>query len=264
MSEDANELQQNDDIVLPGQLDKSNTVEPASDSSTDSGDNHEQKTNGVQERINKITADKYSEQRRADDLERQLNDLKSQTPKPEIKSDLVAPSLPEDIYDEDAMRKYYADSAKYNQEVATQAATSTYERQQQERAAKKQETKRNETVNKYVNNAQRDGVDLEKLRVAEQTVSKANISNDLAAYIMNDNNGGKIVEYLHDNPAALHELASLDPISAGMKIANEIKPAVLSTTPKVSNAPTPPTEIRGGGVHEQDEFEKNYPGATFI
>ena len=130
MQEDANGLQQNDDIILPGHLDKSNTVERNSDSSTDSGESHEQKHNGVQERINKITADKYNEKRRADDLERQLNELRTQQPKAEVPSDLVAPSLPEDIYDEDAMRNYYAESAKYNQEVATRAAKSTYEHQQ--------------------------------------------------------------------------------------------------------------------------------------
>lgn len=264
MSEDAIELQQDDDIVLPGQLDKSNTVEPISDSSTDSGENHEQKTNGVQERINKITADKYNEQRRADDLQKQLDELKTQQPKAQVKSDLVAPQLPEDIYDEEAMRKYYADNSVYQQEVASQAATSVYERQQQESQTRTQQEAKQAKVNSYFNNAMKDGVDPDKLRVAEQTVNQANISDDLANYIMADANGGKIVEFLHDNPAMLHEIASMDPISAGMKINAEIKPAVLSKTPKVSNAPTPPTDIRGGGVHEKDDFETNYPGVEFI
>lgn len=264
MTTDANELQQDDGVVLPDQLDMSNTVEPKSDSSTDSGEYHEQKHNGVQERINKITADKYNEQRRADDLQKQLDELKSNQPKAEIKSDLVAPELPDDIYDEDAMRKYYVDNSKYQQEVANHAAASVYERQQSESAKRAQEEKQTEFVKGYVNNAIRDGVDMDKLRLAEQSVNQANINESLARYIMADPNGGKIVEFLHDNPSVLHEIAGMDPISAGMKISNEVKPIVLSKTPKVSNAPTPPTDIRGGGVYEKDDFETNYPGVEFI
>lgn len=262
---DAN-AQQDDSIVMPDQLNKNNTVEAESVSSTDSGENHEEKQNGIQDRINKVTAQKYAEQRRADDLQRQLDETKSLQQKPidAYVSAIEAPKLPDDLYDEDAMRQYYADSQKYNQDVATNAAKATFESQKKQGVEQKAQQQQRDIINTYANNAQRDGVDLDKLRIAEQTINSAGISNELAQHIMSDNNGGKIAEYLHDNPAVLHEIVSMTPMQAAIKLANEVKPKALSTTPKVSNAPAPLQEIRGGGVHEQDEFERKYPGAQFI
>ena len=254
------------DVVMPGQVSQSAEPEVNSESSTDSGVNHEEKHNGVQERFNKLTADKYTEKRRADDLQRQIDDMKSAAPTAPVvpAESFDAPKLPDDIYDEDSMRKYYSDSAKYNQQAATKAAQSTYEQQQKNTTEQAAQAKRQEVVNKYTSNAVRDGVDMDKLRLAENTVNQSGINPQLIDYIMNDINGAKIVETLHDNPALMHEILSLDPISAGMRIASEVKPLALSKTKNISNAPTPPTEIKGGGVHEQDEFDKNYPGATFI
>lgn len=254
------------DIVMPGQLSQSNPVEAISDSSTDSGESHEEKTNGVQLRINKITADKWTETRRADDLQRQLDEMKIAAPKaPEVKPQaLDAPKLPDDMYDEEAMRKYHTESATYNQQIATKAAQSTYEQQQQNTADQAAQTKHQEAMNKYTSNAVRDGVAMDKLFLAEQALKQAGINQELATYIMKDANGAKIIETLYDNPALMHEVLSLDPVSAGMKIASEVKPMALSRTKNVSSAPNPPAEIKGGGVHEQDEFDKLYPGATFI
>ena len=73
-----------------------------------------------------------------------------------------------------------------------------------------------------------------------------------------------MVEYLSDNPAEMHEILLLDPVSAGIRIANEIKPKALSQTPKVSGAPDPIPEVKGGGYVEVDDFDKKYPGAVII
>lgn len=254
------------DIVMPGQADQSEEVETISDSSPDSGENHEPKHNKVQERINQITADKYKAQREADELKAKIAELESKpAEKVEAKPDYgSAPSLPEDIYDEEAMRKYYADSAEYNQKVATKAAQSTFEQQQKGISEKAENDRRKAVVDEYAKNAIRDGVDMDKLRLAEQTINQAGINPQLVEYIMNDTNAAKIIETLYDDPNLMQEVLSSDPITAGMKIATTVKPMALSKTPKVSNAPAPVPEIKGGGVHEQDEFEKNYPGVQFI
>ena len=59
-------------------------------------------------------------------------------------------------------------------------------------------------------------------------------------------------------------MLSMDPISAGNMVLTEIKPLALSTTPKVSNAPEPIPDIRGGGATDKDDFERSNPGTTFI
>ena len=236
------------------------------DSSPTTEENQEQKTNGVQKRINDITAQRYQEQRRADALQQELEQLKAQsTVAPVAKQeDIKAPALPDDLYDDEAMRKYHAEMQKYSIEAAKQTALSQFESQQRQGAEKAQQAKQAEVLNQYTTNALRDGIDLDKLRVAEQTLNNAGLSAELGNHIMNDPNGAKIASYLADNPSEMYEILQQDVVSAGIRIATQIKPKVLSQTPKVSNAPDPIPEVSGGGFVEKDDFDKTYPGYEII
>ena len=264
----------NEGIVMPAVVsDKPVTEEitqpdVVAESSPASEDNHEQKSNGVQGRINDLTAKRYKEERRANEAEQKLADLEAklasqpQVDQPAQSND--APVLPEDIYDEEAMRKYHIDSAAYNTATAQDAAKNQFETQQQASVQQEQNVKHQAVVDTYANNAARDGVNLDKLALAEQTLQQNGLSNELGHYLLNDPNGAKIVEYLSDNPAEMHEVLRLDPVSAGIRIATEVKAKVLSQTPRVSGAPDPIPEVSGGGYVEVDEFSKKYPGAVII
>jgi hypothetical protein len=169
------------------------------------------------------------------------------------------------MYDDEAMRKYHADTQTYSVEVAKQAAQSQFESQQNASKEQAQQAKQAEAINQYTTNALKDGVDLDKLRVAEQTLNNAGISPDLGAHIMSDPNGAKIATYLADNPAEMYEVMNMSPIQAGTHIATQVKPKVLSQTPKVSNAPDPIPDVgAGGGVVEKDSFDATYPGYEIL
>jgi hypothetical protein len=236
------------------------------ESSPASEDNHEQKHDATQKRINTLTAKRYEETRRADALELKLAEMEKAQAQPvkPVVSTVGAPRMPDDMYDSEAMGQYHNDMVAYSTQVAQQTAASTFEENQKAVQEQKVQANAQQVVSAYSQNAVRDGVDMDKLRVAEQMLNQSGISDNLGQYIMGDPNGGKIVEYLGDNPAEAYELLALDPVSAGIKIANEIKPRALSTTPRVSNAPEPTREIKGGGTLEKDDFERNYPGTTFI
>jgi hypothetical protein len=264
----------NEGIVMPAVTSDPVTEEVAqpeviAESSPASEEQHEQKSNGVQNRINDLTAKRYKEERRANEAEAKLAEIQAnqakQTPAPQPEQVLIAPVLPEDIYDEEAMRKYHMDSQAFNTQTAQGAAKSQFENQQKQSEQQALNAKHQANIDKYTANATRDGVDFDKLLVAEQTLKQAGLGNELGSYLMNDNNGAKIVEYLNDNPAEMHEILSLDPVSAGIRIATEIKPKVLSQTPKVSGAPDPIPEVKGnGGYVDSDDFSKKYPGAVII
>jgi hypothetical protein len=237
------------------------------ESSPASEENHEQKSNGVQGRINDLTAKRYKEERRANEAEQKLATLEAQlaTQTPVVQSAQDnAPVLPEDIYDEEAMRKYHTDSATYTNTVAQNAAKSQFETQQQASAQQAQNAKHQANIDTYASNAARDGVDFDKLAIAEQTLKQNGLSNELGNYLLSDPNGAKIVEYLNDNPAEMYEVLKLDPVSAGIRIATEVKAKALSQTPKVSGAPDPIPEVTGGGYVAVDDFDKKYPGAVII
>ncbi len=247
------------------QIAKTADADGHAESSTASGENHEQQTNGVQERINKITAQKYEEKRRADELQRQLDELKSQQPtQPVVQSDISPPTLPSDPYDDEAMKVFHEEMLDYTNKAAERAAKSTFENQTKAQLETEQKLKHQQAIQQYANNAIKDGVDLDKLRVAEQSLVSAGINPDVGAYLMSDPNGAKLVEYLADNPSEMYEVASMDAVKAGIHLATKIKPKALSTTPNVSSAPSPIPDIKGGGMVEVDEFDKKYPGAEFI
>jgi hypothetical protein len=264
----------NEGIVMPAVVsdkpitEEITTPDVSAESSTASEETHESKSSGVQGRINDLTAKRYKEERRANEAEQELAKLKAQyvnnAPAPEPAQAINAPVLPDDLYDDDAMRKYHTDSQAYYTQTAQGAAKSQFESQQQESAKQAESAKHKTNLDKYAANATRDGVDFDKLLIAERSLNQAGLSKELGSYLMNDTNGAKIVEYLNDNPAEMHEILALDSVSAGIRIANEIKPKALSQTPKVSGAPDPIPEVKGGGYIAVDDFDKKYPGAVII
>ena len=236
------------------------------ESSSSSEEIHEEKSTGVQKRINDLTAKRYTAEREAKELKEKLAQYESNqqtTTQPKVET-VTAPSLPDDLYDDEAMRKYHNDMANYTNVVATQAATSTYEQQQKQSLQQTEQAKQKEIIDKWANNAIRDGVDINKLSGVEQTLNQAGLTPELGRYIMNDNNGAKIAEYLADNPSEMYSILAMDPVSAGIEIATKVKPKVLTQTPKVSNAPQPIAEVSGGGYVEKDDFDKTYAGYEII
>ena len=234
-------------------------------SSLPSEENHEEKTDGVQKRINELTAKRYSAEREAKELRDRLAMFEANPPTQQAdETPVQSPTLPDDLYDDDLMRKYHADMATYTTEVAKNAATSTFENQQKQNAQQTQQAQYKEVVDTYASNAIRDGVDMNKLAGVEQTLNQAGITPELGRFLMNDTNGAKIAEYLADNPSEMYKVLNMDAVSAGIEIATKIKPKVLTKTPKVSNAPKPIADISGGGYVEKDDFDKTYAGYEII
>jgi hypothetical protein len=272
MNTDANESV-DESVVMPSTgsgegIEAVSEVQSPSSPSVEPEENQEKKSRDFQSRYNQQTKKAYTEERRANEAEQELATLKAQyanqTPAVPTAQDNNAPVLPDDIFDEDAMRTYYIDSQKYNKSTARETVKHEIETQQQESAQQKANATHQANVDTYASNAARDGVNFDKLNLAEQTLKQNGLSNELGNYLLSDPNGAKIVEYLSDNPAEMHEILKLDPVSAGIRIATEVKPKVLSQTPKVSGAPDPIPEVTGGGYVAVDDFDKKYPGAVII
>lgn len=228
-------------------------------------ENQDKKPRDFQSRFNERAKRAFEAEREVESLKAQLAKANEQpVAQPQAKEQLQAPVYPEDQYDGEAVAKYHKDNQAYLADIAKGAATTQFETQQAATVQTAQDAKHKVVVDKYSANAARDGVDFDKLLVAEQTLKQNGLSNELGQFLINDTNGAKIVEYLHDNPAEMHDILQLDPVSAGIRIANEVKPKVLAQTPKVSGAPDPIPEVKGGGYREVDDFEKNYPGAEII
>lgn len=222
-----------------------------------------EKIDNVQRRMNTLTAQKYEERRRAEAAESELAKIKEAQAQPDQQV-AQAPKRPEDSYDDEAMSQYDSDMVAHNASLVQSEVQKALENNRIQELQGQQSAAMQAVVSTYTTNAINDGVDIDKLRAAEQVINQEGMDPMLANFIMSDPHGGKIVEYLHDNPTVRADLKSLDPISAGNKVINEIKALALSTTPRVSNAPDPIPEIKGGGALDKDDFDRNNPGTTFI
>lgn len=217
----------------------------------------ETKQDSVQLRINSITAKMYDEKRRADELEARLNAKPAQAA-PEVTGN--EPVYPEITYDSEidreSLRKYNAELIAYQRADAE----AQYTRREQEQAQTQAAAARSQVISTYQQNAIADQVDINQLKAAEAALNSAGISPELGNYLMGDKHGGKLAVYLFENPEELQSLLSLDPISAGIKIATEVKARALSTVPASTQAPDPIPVITGGGMQAKDELDRLYPG----
>ena len=196
---------------------------------------------GAEKRINKITGEKYAQQRRADGLQAELDQLKAaQNVAPEVK----APTLEEFDYDEG---KFQAASIEYQvNQAVTQKATAI---QQQEIAAKQQAVQQ-EVANSFNEQvAAKTALNADYQEVVSQLPE---FNSDTLGAIMGADNGAEIAYALGQRLDLAHEIANASPMAAAMKLG-ELQ-AQLKAAPqiKTSAAPAPIESLSSGGAISKD------------
>lgn len=218
-----------------------------------------QVSENAQKRINELTAEKYALKKKLEELETAPKTEKAEVA-PVVNNE---PSLPEDLYDEDAMRKYHADMLAYNRNLAKEAAESTYQQQQNTAQQRKAEEERQSLIRSFAEQGLKDGLTIEKMQMNEQILNGSGINGEVGAFIMNDANGAKLADYLANDAETLHKINAMSPMQAAVFIANEVKLKALAPS-NVSKAPEPTdTFVSGSGVASQDDFDSLCPGAQF-
>lgn len=191
------------------------------------------KPDGVQKRINKITAEKYSETRRADELQARLEQLEANPPAPvESKGQ---PTLEQFDYDETAFQSALID---YKVE---QKAIQIESRQQ----ANQQRIDANANQQRFNSKVAEFGADdyLDVVGVLPE------LPGDVFNAIMQAEDGPQLAYYLGQHLDVADDLTRLPPMAAAMKLGTIS--AQLSAKPKSitpSAAPDPIAPINGGGT----------------
>lgn len=217
----------------------------------------------IQKAINRQHFKFREEQRRADELAVENEKLKKQlqSQSPSDPNGIEIPPIPDmwdDNYEakvqarEDAIRRKAVAEAQATQ--STQNAALEEQKQQLKQAQRSQQLQ-----DKFVDNAAKLGVDGEALNAAQNTIIQYGITPELATTILQDDNGPLLVQHLAANPLDLHDLVTLEPLQAGMKLA-EVKQKAAALKPKRSEAPPPADTLTGRGAKEGERGPK---GATF-
>lgn len=206
---------------------------------------------GVKKRIGKITADKYAEQRRADELQKKIDAYEANNKKEVLKK----PTLndPDIDYDEDALEsatRKYEIAMGVQEELAKQSEQAKVD--QQEAESKKVLTDFNERVSA-----------LGKSDFNDVAASIPKLPLGVADAIMQKELGAEMVYHLGTNPEQAHSLANMSPAMALIEIG--IISAQLSIKPeapkvKTSAAPDPIQPLKSGGSLNK---ERGPSGATY-
>jgi prefoldin subunit 5 len=197
----------------------------------------------TQKRINKITAEKYAEKRKAEDLQRRYDELVA-TQKP---AETKAPTLEEFDYDEEAFN-----AASISHHVREGMATEAH-RLQKEGIATQQEAANQQRADSF--NAQVAEVTLQHPDYQERIKTLPQFKQDTLDAIMSSNKGAEIALALSQDLDLAEEIANALPMVAAMKLGElsarlNIKPQI-----KTSAAPSPIEPLSSGGSLKKDYSE---------
>lgn len=208
--------------------------------------------------IAKKTFKQREAERKAQDLERQVQELQAKLPKsgrPEVPP-------PPDPYDAD-----YEDKLRQRDEALTAAAAydaqeDAVKRQQEAAYRQRQEAEQEELVKSaqsYKERADKIGLDPTELQNAGNALAQFGIPDDLTRFILKDEQGPLMTTYLARNPTVLEEMQGMSALEMGAYIASTVKPQ-LATARTRTKAPDPADVLDGGG---SPPVERGPKGATF-
>lgn len=213
--------------------------------------------------IGKKVRQTRDQERRADDLERQLQEIKSQLPKQERPYVPPAPdpfSISDEEYRRTLAQRDEAVKAAVNFDNQRQAQLQAQQRLQ-EQQAQEQHAAQNEKILEYSKRASKLGIKAEELQVAGNSLANYGIDASLGQFILEDAQGPLITTYLAANPQELDELRSMSPAKAAAMVESQIRGKAVAARPKkVTDTPDPLERPRGAGKPPKGRGPQ---GATF-
>lgn len=288
--DDTDETEEQEDAPAPDEVEAPDGEADETDEDVTDEDEDENilapkpKKKTVKDRIDELTAEKYAERRRADELERRLAAIESQRQEPEPKP---APRVKtvEDVIDPDAVDddgnilyplgefdpKYVADMTK--QIIQRDLAAAREAVRQEAEAAKQHEADTAAALawEGKLNEVTKDIPDLRET-IASLDTHFADIEPQYGVYlaktIMGLDSGPEVLYYLANNPDEADKIVASGPTGATLALGRleaRIQSALAkkTTPPRATQAPKPPATTRGSGARgtvrgdtdNLDEFE---------
>jgi hypothetical protein len=230
------------------------TVESGADLATAE---QETKTDGIdQEAVNKAINKKHFQmkeaERNAEASEERANKLEARLQKLEQGDDPVIPPPVDpyaDDYEEKTRERDDAITRKAQFDSQQKFAADQVTRTQEDKVQADQ-TRIDGLVTEYNGRAVKLGLDASEVERAGETVVQYGISQDLATFILGDEEGPLITKYLAANPLELDALSRMSPMQAAIRVNAEIRTKAASLKPQISQAPEPTEVLSGRGAPE--------------
>ncbi len=186
---------------------------------------------------------------RTSTVEKELEELRGK------QAEVVIPPVPDrysdtfdaDIQTRDAAIKEQADQDAEQTRLADERKTKDEARITKEQAAD------DEKVAAFDSRMVAHGLIPAETKKAANAVIDAGISESFKELLLTDPDGPLLVTYLDQNPVELEEMISMDLSQLVNHLNGDVRQKASLLKPQTSNAPNPPTTIKGGGAPEQQE-----------
>lgn len=220
----------------------------------------EQKDPWYKRRIDELTRDKHEARRHAERMEKMLEQLTAQQKAPEPVVPSIQPPDPNDFAGGQYDPRYIQAQLEYTRvsaiEEAKRAVAAEYEQraqyEKQVQAQVKLETAEAATRAKFADyDAVIEGITSDPRLAQNPTIRQALLGLD---------NGPEIAYTLGKNLDVAYEIANMNPIQAGMRLAEIINRAPR----KISNAPSPVKPISGTGATSHRKSYAEMSTAEYI
>ena len=227
---------------------------PVVDAKPETTEAEKPKEDGFQKRIDKVTADKYTEKRRADELQKRVDAFEaSKTEETLQKPKLDDPSID---YDEEAF-----DKANRQYDI-DQGVKDVLAKQSADAKAEQQQTAIEKVQSDYNNRVSALG----KADFKEKQDAIPNLPAGVADALMQSEDGAEMIYHLGSNPEKAEALANMSPAMAIMELGKLSAQLSIKPETKTSAAPDPITPLSSGSALSSnidddmpmDEWMKKY------
>ncbi len=226
--------QESEQTPVESQTTESAPVEDATN--TDSTEAETPKEDGFQKRINKVTADKHDAIRKQELADKRADDLQSQLDKLNESSALTEPKLEDHDYDEDAFNKA---NVNYNvqQQVKAELAKQATAQEQINQQAETQ--KLTDSFNEQISALGKDDF-------ATKADSIPELPAGVASALMSLENGAEIIYHLGNHLDKASSLSGMSPMGAMAEIGRISAQMSVKPEIKTSAAPDPIEPVTAG------------------
>ena len=245
--------------------------EPAPDSQSEDESNQK---NGVQKRMNELTAKRYeaeaiakAEKERAEELERQLEQAKAQplaaSPEP-TQTQAIQPPSPDLFYEDEALynQKYAEYTAQITQQAIQTQTESQREAERQRLAQERVQQAQANTQKRIIDNAAELGIDVETVHQSAQALANRGCTADMIDALTQHEKSAALIDYLAKNPATFEEVKAESSMLGIIRKLDSLQEDALKRN--ISSAPEPVETLTGKSAKEPGVFEQKYPGAQIL
>jgi hypothetical protein len=263
-------IEQDEPLETEDQEEQEETLDPDSESATDSANSAHEKQVEFTEEQQKVFNDAVGKkvfklrekEREAEALRRRLEELEAKIPqqgRPQVPESPDPFALSDVEYRQKLVQRDQAIREAAAWEAQQQALQWQRQQAQFEQQQRQQERQQAEVM-AYADRAKKLGVAAAELQEAGTLVAGYGIDPALVEMILADDHGPLLTKYLAKNQLELERLVQMPVTMAAVRLATDLKSKAVAMKPKVTKTPDPLNQPRNSGVSPKP---RGPSGATF-